>query len=100
MDVLDVHAMEAGVNIPQFLLEHFLPVTFSHFTRDFVGDFDILLMLKVGLKGDSKGRGQQREGGGGDGNRGGGLRQQELQRFGVMSEGGQQPQQNCKLGER
>jgi hypothetical protein len=26
MDVLDVHAMEAGVIIPQFLLEHFLPI--------------------------------------------------------------------------
>jgi hypothetical protein len=26
MDVLDVHAMEAGVNIPQFLLEYFLPI--------------------------------------------------------------------------
>jgi hypothetical protein len=26
IDVLDAHAMEAGVNIPQFLLEHFLPI--------------------------------------------------------------------------
>jgi hypothetical protein len=26
MDVLDVHAMEVGVNIPQFLLEDFLPI--------------------------------------------------------------------------
>ncbi len=31
MDVLDVHALEAGVNIPQFLLEHFLPITLFSF---------------------------------------------------------------------
>jgi hypothetical protein len=55
MDVLDVHAMEAGFNIPNFFLSIFFPSLFSHFTRDFVRDFDILLMLKVGLKGDGKG---------------------------------------------
>jgi hypothetical protein len=58
-------------------LSIFFPLLFSHFTRDFVRDFDILLMLKVGLKGDGKGRQQQKEGGGGGSSRGGGLRQQE-----------------------
>ncbi len=76
------------------------PSLFSHFTRDFVGDFDILLMLKVGLKGDGEGRQQQREGRGGGGGRGEGLWWQEWQRFGVMSEEGWQPQQTCKLVER
>ena len=52
-------------------LRIFFPLLFSHFTRDFVGDFDILLMLKGGLKGDGK-EGRQR-GGGGGGSRGGGL---------------------------
>jgi hypothetical protein len=45
-------------------LSIFFPSLFSHFTRDFVEDFDILLMLKGCLKGDGKGRQQQREGGG------------------------------------
>jgi hypothetical protein len=58
-------------------LRIFFPSLFSHFTRDFVGDFDIVLMLKVGLKGDGKGRQQQREGGGGGGSRGEGLQRQE-----------------------
>jgi hypothetical protein len=58
-------------------LSIFFLLLFSHLTRDFVGDFDILLMLKVGLKGDGKGRQQQREGGGGGGRGGGGLRRQE-----------------------
>ena len=48
-------------------LSIFFPSLFSHFTRDFVEDFDILLMLKGCLKGDGKGRQQQREGGGGGG---------------------------------
>jgi hypothetical protein len=51
--------------------------TTTYFTRDFVGDFDILLMLKVGLKEDGESQRQQREGGGGGGNRGEGLWQQE-----------------------
>jgi hypothetical protein len=50
---------------------------FSHFTRDFVGDFDILLMHKVGLKGDGEGWQQQREGSGGGNGRGEGLWRQE-----------------------
>ncbi len=58
-------------------LSIFFPLLFSHFTRDFVGDFDILLMLKVGLKGDGKGWQQQRGGGGGNGGRGEGLWQKE-----------------------
>jgi hypothetical protein len=37
-------------------LSIFFPSLFSHFTRDFVGDFDILMMLKGGLKGDGEGR--------------------------------------------
>ena len=48
-------------------LSIFFPSLFSHFTRDFVEDFDILLMLKGCLKGDGEGRRQQREGGGGGG---------------------------------
>ncbi len=39
-------------------LSIFFPSLFSHFTRDFVGDFDILVMLKAGLKGDRKGQQQ------------------------------------------
>jgi hypothetical protein len=58
-------------------LSIFFPLVFSHFTRDFDGDFDILLILKVGLKGDGKGRRQQREGGGSSGSRRKGLWQQE-----------------------
>ena len=52
-------------------LSIFFPSLFSHFTRDFVEDFDILLMLKGCLKGDGEGRRQQREGGGGGGGGGG-----------------------------
>jgi hypothetical protein len=82
------------------VLSIFFPLLFSHFIRDFVGDFDILLMFMVGLKGDGEGRQQQREGNGGGGSRGEGLWRQEQQRFGVMSESGWQPQQICKLVER
>ena len=48
-------------------LSIFFPSLFSHFTRDFVEDFDILLMLKGCLKGDGESRRQQREGGGSGG---------------------------------
>ena len=39
----------------------FFPSLFSHFTRDFVEDFDILLMHKGCLKGDGEGQRQQKK---------------------------------------